>query len=65
MGKEHLPEYRDRINFPYTIAMVQETIRLKTVGRFNDLLELKSNGKFNNYQEISLIVYRMEVDTTR
>ena len=32
VGKEHLPEYRDRNNFPYTMAMVQETIRLKTVG---------------------------------
>ena len=38
MGKEHLPEYRDRNNFPYTMAMIQETIRLKTVGRLIEII---------------------------
>ena len=33
IGTERLPEYKDRNNFPYVVATIQEALRIDTVGK--------------------------------
>ena len=33
IGTDKLPDYKERSNFPFTIATIHETLRINTVGK--------------------------------